>query len=550
MFSSGIGGGGFIIVRAPRPCKRAERQQGLVDCADHTTIDFRETAPAASNESMFNGPDPPSPLASLDSASTSTHKLQQLFPASTSLRSKIGGLAVAVPGEVRGLEEAWRRWGSHKPQIDWKHLILPVAQLAQEGWAVPPLLEQRTSAYENLTHLFTTRTEWRDIFTNNGTLKRAGDHISRPAYGDSLRKIAEGGSDAFYYGEMARSIVDEVQRRGGILTLEDLDNYKVRVAPAIEGKWRGRKVWTTPAPSSGPVLLSMLRILGLWGDSFATRPAWLSSLSAHRLVEALKFGFGQRTHLADPEFLNETYRAKVDAIAFSAAESARIHRKINDSHTHDTRTRQGLSFYEPVFDITENHGTMSLSVVDQAGMAVVVTSTVNLPFGSQVLDAKTGIILGDEMDDFAVQSQPNGFGLWPSPYNYPAPGKRPLSSMAPTIVEQANGTVMLAVGGSGGSRIFPAVLQTMLNLDWGLNLSGSIEAPRIHHQLLPYTIESETTFPPALLTRLATKGHDHEAIDINEGWAVVQAVQYMEHDQQPRFIAASDSRKAGVPSAY
>lgn len=549
MFSSGIGGGGFLNIRVPRTCSLLERRQGLASCADHMTIDFRETAPAASNASMFDDED--YSLSHLRQASLGAgRKNDKLFASTTSLKSKIGGLAVAVPGEVRGLEEAWRRWGSHKPDLDWEDLITPVAHLAKKGWDVPPLLEQRLLMYENLTSLFTTRPEWRAIFTNNGSLKKAGDRIARPAYGVSLARIAKEGSNAFYYGDIAQSMVEEVQRRGGILTLQDLDRYRVHVAPAIQGKWGEKRIWTTPTPSSGPVLLSMLRVVGLWGKDFATNPSWASSLTAHRLVETLKMGFGQRTHLADPAFLNTTNRAKIDTIAFDAAESARLHAKISDDKTRDTRTQEGLRFYEPIFDITENHGTMSLSVMDHTGMAVVVTSTVNLPFGSQVLDSRTGIIFGDEMDDFAAQGQPNGFGLWPSPFNYPAPGKRPLSSMAPAIVEQSDGTILLAVGGSGGSRIFPAVLQTLLNLDWGLDVSESIEAPRLHHQLLPYTIEAESTFPADLLACLTKKGHEHQIIDINEGWAVVQAVQHTTNGVQPQFLAASDSRKAGVATAY
>jgi gamma-glutamyltranspeptidase / glutathione hydrolase / leukotriene-C4 hydrolase len=146
--------------------------------------------------------------------------------------------------------------------------------------------------------------------------------------------------------------------------------------------------------------------------------------------------------------------------------------------------------------------------VDKNGMAVAITSTVNLIFGSQVLDPETGVILNDEMDDFSTPGVPNSFGLWPSPYNYPEPGKRPLSSTSPTIIENEDGSFYLALGGSGGSRIFGAVFQTILNLEWGLDLSKAIEYGRLHDQLYPIILDADSTYPEDLLRALVDRGHN------------------------------------------
>jgi len=179
-------------------------------------------------------------------------------------------------------------------------------------------------------------------------------------------------------------------------------------------------------------------------------------------------------------------------------------------------------------------------------MAVSITSTVNTVFGSTVIDPVTGVILNNEMDDFSVPGTPNGFGLWPSPYNYPEPGKRPLSSTVPAIIENPDGSFYAAIGGSGGSRIFGSVLQVLLNLDWGLDASKAVEFGRLHDQLYPLTVDADDVYPSEILDILRDLGHNITVSDINRVAAVVQLV----FQKDGIIYAASDSRKNGIAAGY
>ena len=541
MFSSGIGGGGFMIVRNPVRCSSGNAEPGISSCAEHVTVDFREMAPAKANMTMFYG-DP--------------------------RKSKFGGLAVGVPGEVAGLEAVWKRFGSKKPGLMWADLIEPVARLAEEGWLMSTELDRRLRLMTEYTGDFITRQpEWAAVFADPHTkeLKREGDLVKRPSYGRTLREIGKKGSDAFYYvrcnlqrnvfvpladslleqGSMAKSMSAAAQKQGGVIDPSDFAEYEVKIKPALKGDWLGRRVWTTQAPTSGPILLSVLRILGQFSD-FVSRPMHEDVLTAHRFIEASKFGAGQRTQLGDPAFLSRKALRNIHKIESSEEESTRLFRKIDDEATHAE-----LDYYEPLFDLRDDHGTMSLSVADTNGMAVALTSTVNLPFGSQVMDPESGVILNDELDDSSTPGVPNAFGLYPSPYNYPEPFKRPLSSMAPAIVERRDGSFLIAIGGSGGSRIYGSVLQTLLNLDWGMDISDAIEHPRLHHQLLPTALSAETGYNVGVVQALKNqKGHNYTWTPINDAVAEIQAVMHLNFGRHSVFHAASDSRKQGVAAAW
>lgn len=509
MFSSGIGGGGFMIVRDPRPCSTQEHKNGMQHCSSKVVIDFRETAPSAAEERMYEG---------------------------QPMKARWGGLSVGVPGELRGLEEAHRRFG----RLPWKQLIAPSIALARSTYVSREL----DSRLKRFGFLFAEDPDWAPTFINpdTGLLLRRGDQIKRTALANTLEAVAQQGAKAFYEGPIAESIASKVQSKGGILTVDDLSSYQALVHEAVQGTWKEYQVFTTPAPTSGPVLLSMLQILG--GYKGWTRDGMKNKLSYHRLIESMKFASAQRTRLGDPPFLNQTALHVIDNI--STKKTADIVRnRISDERTFD------IDYYEPLYDILENHGTMHLSTLDDHGMAVALTSTVNLPFGSCVLDPVTGVILNDEMDDSSTPGVPNAFGLYPSPYNYPQPGKRPLSSTSPTIVEQANGDFYATLGGSGGSRIYGSVAQVLINLDWGLDVSAAIEHPRLHHQLLPTTVSAESTTDPSILDALRAKGHEVDVFDINSQVAEVQAIVAHAYSGKMRHIyAASDSRKGGVAAAY
>ncbi|KAI0087996.1 gamma-glutamyltranspeptidase [Irpex rosettiformis] len=492
MFSAGIGGGGFMTVRIPT--------LGGKDTSKAYTVDFRETAPAAANETMYVG-----------------QPINALF----------GGLAVGVPGELRGLEEMHRRWGT----LSWKELVMPSVELAK-GWRVSKELERRIEMFGALMH---NSPDWKAIFAPKGCLLREGDLIQRIALSRTLAKIAEEGPDAFYSGPIAESLVAKVQEAGGIMTLQDFADYKAKVEPALEGSYRGKRVYTTHAPTSGPALLHMLNLLEQFED-FVEEGR--SSLNMHRVIEIMKFGFAARTKISDPAFV---HRDSARILEIPTKEYARrVFLNITDDRTHPPE------YYQPVYDVPVDHGTSHVSVVDKNEMAVSITSTVNIVFGSQVLDPVTGVIMNDEMDDFSTPGVPNSFGLYPSPYNYPQPGKRPLSSIAPTIMEHLDGSFAVTIGGSGGSRIFPSVFQTLVNLDWGLDASEAVEYGRVHDQLFPLLVEADNVFPSNILEDLKVKGHNITVADISRVAAAVQVIT----KEGSTIQAASDSRKRGKAAGY
>lgn len=493
MFSSGIGGGGFMTVRIPPSSPNTS--------SEVFNIDFREVAPALANTTMYKN----DPAASL-----------------------FGGLAVGVPGELRGLEEAHRRWGT----LPWKQLVQPSVELAR-GWTMQTELSRRIHE-EFFASLMLGNPDWRAIFAPNGRLLQAGETIRRTNLSRTLAMIAEEGPGALYKGPIANSLVKKVHSTGGILSHQDLEHYRVKVMPALQGTYRGRTVYTTHAPTSGPVLLHMLNLMEHY-DALIEEGRTLENM--HRYIEAMKFGFAARTKVCDPTFANDS--TSIEEIP-TKAYSDLVFPNITDDRTH------APEYYHPIFDMVDDHGTSHSSVVDKNGMAVALTSTVNMVFGSQVMDPETGIILNDQMDDFSTPGKPNIFGLYPSPFNYPEPGKRPLSSTTPTIIEHEDGSFYLAIGGSGGSRIFPAVFQVILNMDWGMDASAAIEYGRIHDQLYPLMADVDSVYSDEIIARLREKGHNVTISDINRIASVVQVVS----KKGDNIYAASDSRKNGVAAGY
>ncbi|KIK67468.1 hypothetical protein GYMLUDRAFT_155847 [Collybiopsis luxurians FD-317 M1] len=494
-FSSGVGGGGFLTIRVP-PSNPDSQSEVFV-------VDFRETAPSLANTTMF----PP-------------HSNTSVF----------GGLAVAVPGELRGLSEAHRRWG----RLPWKQIVQPAAELARE-WEVDVELSRRIQLF---SELMLSNPDWSAIFAPHGALLKQGEQIHRTNLSRTLSIIASEGAEAFYKGPIADSLIRKIQATGGIITQADFENYSVKVYRALEGNYRGKKLYVPGAPTSGPVLLHMLNLLEAYDLDEAT------GLNTHRLVEALKFGFAARTRISDPAFRNNT--EIIDEIHTKAFADL-IRKNFTDDRTH------AAEYYHPLFDAPEDHGTASIetnshvSVIDKDGMAVALTDTINTVFASQVLDPETGIILNNEMDDFSVPGTPNAFGLWPSPYNYPEPGKRPLSSTAPVVVENADGSFYLAAGGSGGSQIFSALLQVFLHVMKGTNALSAVEHGRLHDQLYPPITAADSTYPKELLDALVERGHNVTVLDINRVAAVINIV--LRQDNGTIF-AVSDARKNGIAAGY
>ncbi|KAK8846754.1 gamma-glutamyltransferase [Kwoniella newhampshirensis] len=513
-FSSGIGGGGFMVVHIPETFETNLLEEVIFEKGEPkvVAIDFRETSPAQSEKEMYG-----------------SEKAGRVA-------AQVGGLSVGVPGELRGLEQAHKMYG----KLPWKDVVMPVAELAR-GWQVSRELARRLRVFGQFMLDSPT---WAAVYAPRGPLLVEGDFVQRLNYGKTLETIAEHGADAFYKGDIAESSVKTIARAGGILTLDDLEEYRARAYPAIHSSFMGKEVYTTDAPSSGGVMLGLLNILEPYQIPF--NGGLTDPLNSHRLIEAMKFAFGARSEITDPAFASDPSRFK----EFWSKEWAdEIRGKITDNQTH------GPEYYGLEHDTPVDHGTTHLSVMDRWGGAASVTSTVNLIWGSHVMDPRTGVIFNDEQDDFAVPGAPDAFGLMPSPWNYPAPGKKPLSSTSATIIlsppssHSTTASLYAVLGGSGGSRIFPSVAQVILNLFSGLDISASIERVRVHNQVVPAltTIEvGPEGVDEALVRGLEERGQEVGQFDVNLGISEVQAIVV----QNGTIYASSDSRKNGVAAGY
>ncbi len=480
--SSGLGGGGFMVIY------RAKDQRAF-------TLDFRETAPEAARRELYMKDGKPVPALSLT-----------------------GGLAVAVPAEVAGLVEARKRFGT----LSLPTLVAPALKLANEGFALDAALrvaiERQQSAMKRFADLGR-------VFLPNGTVPKQGDIIRQPDLGATLKAIGEDGGESFYRGRIAAAIVDTVRASGGVITREDLKNYKPVWREPLIGSYRGRRVITMPPPSSGGVaILQMLNILEGYNVGQMEHD---SSAYLHLVTEAMKHAFADRAQfLGDPDFVHVPV-GKLTAKDYAAW----VRRRISPEKT------QATSFYGYYHYDAEKGGTTHFNVVDRFGNAVSCTQTVNTRFGSKLLAAGTGIVLNNEMDDFAIHGQVgNVYGLIGNEANALEPNKRPLSSMAPTIVLR-EGRPELVVGASGGPRIISAALQTILNvLDFHMPVSSAVEAPRIHHQWIPDRLNFEAGVSPQTRKGLEARGH---ALREQNALGVTQAIAR----QGAQLSGAADSRK-------
>ncbi|KAH7879098.1 gamma-glutamyltranspeptidase [Lentinula edodes] len=493
-FSSGIGGGGFMTIREP-PARRGDKSKVF-------TIDFRGMAPAATTPTMF------------DNGKRNLSESQ--------------GLSMTIPGELAGLQMAHNEWGA----MAWRDLVVPNAELAM-GWTVDKELARRIQWFPDL---FLNDPDFREIFAPNGTLLKEGDPIERNNYAFTLLEVAKGGADAFYNGtSISEALVAKVNETGGHATVEDFKNYRPLMYRSLEGSYRGKKLYTARAPSSGPVLLHMLNLME--GYNFTRR----SGLDTHRMVEAMKFGNAEKSRMSDPKYRYDT--TLIDEI-HTKQFADEIRERINDQRT------QPAEYYRPLYTLRPDPGTSHVSVIDSTGMMVSVTSTVNWYWGAQILDPVTGIVINNQMNDFSTFNETNIFGEFPARWNLPQPGKRPLSSICPTIVENADGSPYIAIGASGGPTIFPAVFQTLINIiDYHLDPSEAIEFGRLHNQLRPELTIADETYRADILDVLTRKRHHIEIAGIyRNGSSCVQAV--MRDPDSGLLLGASDSRKNGIAAGY
>uniref|UniRef100_A0AAZ3RQR7 Uncharacterized protein n=1 Tax=Oncorhynchus tshawytscha TaxID=74940 RepID=A0AAZ3RQR7_ONCTS len=415
-----------------------------------------------------------------------------------------GGLSIAIPGEIRGYEMAHRRHG----RLPWKDLFEPSIALARIGFPIGKALAK--AIFKNKDAIQGDANMCEVFCDSQKNILKENDIVKFPKLADTYERI---------------TIVDDIQAAGGIITLEDLLEYR----PVLNENPLKR-------PSSGPVLALILNIVdgyNFTGTSVST--AEKKTLTYHRIVEAFRFAYAKRSRLGDPRYLNITdliHNMTSDYFADG------IRSKITDDTTHPD------SYYEPDYFVPDNHGTAHLSVIAEDGSAVAATSTINLYFGSKVMSRSTGIIFNDEMDDFSSPHITNGFGIPPSPNNFIQPGKRPLSSMCPTIILDKDNRVKMVVGASGGTKITTATALVILNsLFFDYDLKKAVTQPRIHNQLNPNMTVVEHGFEKSVLDGLAQKNHVTELL-MTPG-SVVQAVVR----QGERLCAESDPRKGVIQRA-
>lgn len=479
--SCGIGGGGFLLVHDGR---RHELR----------VLDFRETAPAAATASMYVREGKPDPRLSLR-----------------------GGLAVAVPGEVRGLARALADLGT----LPLARVLAPAIEVAAGGFPVGSHLAavlregaQEIRLYPDLARIY---------LRPDGEPLGEGERLVQTDLAKTLSAIAERGPDAFYRGAIADRIAAAVRASGGILTAEDLRRYEVRERKPLAVGYRGLTVAGVPPPSSGGgVVLEILNVLAGFDLRGAQTPQTL-----HRIAEAEKLAFADRAHdYGDPDFVPVPI-AKLLSPGHADELRARIRPLASAS---ERRTRPAV----------ERGGTSHLSVMDARGGAAALTTTINTAFGSMVVVPGTGIVLNDEMDDFVTApGAANVYGLVGSDANAVAPRKRPLSSMSPTIVLRGR-KPLLALGASGGPRIISATVEVLLDVvDFGMTLDEAVAAPRIHHQWMPDRLFYEPSLASATVERLRSAGHEmRETAEIG----AVQAVLAVPDG----FVGVADPRKGGA----
>ena len=426
-----LGGGGFMTIN-------------LAD-GRKTFLDFRETAPLAATANMY-----------LDKDGNVIKGI-----------STKGHLAVGVPGSVSGMEYAREKYGTMK-RAD---LLAPAIQLAEQGFALD---QGDIDLLRTATDDFKDDPASGDIFLNKGQPFNVGDKLVQSELAKTLREISSKGTDGFYKGWVGSAIVASSQAGKGLITQADLDGYKTRELAPAECDYRGYHVISAPPPSSGGVIIC--EILNILEGYPLKQLGYHSAAAVHVQIEAMRHAYVDRnSYLGDPDFVKNPLDRLLDK-----AYAAKIRAVIDPN-------KAGISKdIKPGVAPHEGSNTTHYSIADKDGNAVSVTYTLNDWFGAKVTAATTGVLLNDEMDDFTAKvGVPNLYGLVQGEANSIAPGKRPLSSMSPTIVTKDGKTVMV-VGTPGGSRIITAVLQTMINaIDYDMNAQEAVDMPRIHQQWLP-----------------------------------------------------------------
>ncbi len=506
-----IGGGGFMLIR-------------LAD-GKTTFLDYREVAPAKATRDMYITKD-----GKLDKEA-----------------SVIGYRSIAVPGTVAGLTLALKSYGS----MNLAEVMAPAIGLAENGFPISKRLAREFEQERGGLERFTVS---RHIFLNDGKMFQPGDTLRQPELAATLKRIAKNGATAFYSGEIAHVLVDDVSRLGGLITLDDLAKYQPKVREVLRAKYESNghawEVLTSPPPSSGGVAiieaLNMLESVPLKG--------WDDVQSVHIVAEVMRRVFADRAaYLADPDYSSVPVAGLTDpcyakeiftTVDPQHASSSKVI-KAGNPHTCGLAASNATAA-QNLASLGEGPHTTHFSVVDGVGNAVASTYTLNDSYGSHAT-CSAGFLLNDEMDDFTTQpGVPNAlFGLVQSEANAIAPGHRPLSSMTPTILLR-DGQLSFVTGSPGGPTIISATLLSILNwMRLGMEPQAAINAPRFHHQWLPDRVLLETAFPSSLESALNARGHATHRIG-NLGLVNAIAIDPLTGDR----LGAADPRDDGAAVGY
>jgi gamma-glutamyltranspeptidase/glutathione hydrolase len=498
-FAAAIGGGGFMTVRL----------------ADGTTtfIDFREEAPGKASRNMY-----------LDANGNATRDSAQ------------GWRSPGIPGTVRGFEMAHKKFA----KLKWAEDLAPAIAMASKGFPAPYALAQSLRSRS-----LTNNPESKRVFQRDGNFYEQGDIVTFPDLARTLTRIAEKGPDEFYLGETARIYAAAMEANGGLITLDDLKNYKAIERTPLTGKYKNYTLITAPPPSGGG--LGLLQMLAMLEGTGYEKGGFGSASSLHYEAEVMRRFYADRAHyLGDPDFVKNPLEGLLDP-AYIASRRA----SIDPAHASASAVvgpgkPAGAENIAAVPAGKESSETTHYDVVDEQGNAVSVTFTLNGGYGNGITVPGLGILLNNEMDDFTSKiGAPNLFKLIQGEQNTIEPYKRPLSSMAPTIVLK-DGKLFAVMGGPGGSRIPSAILQAFVDVvDFGMNPQDAVDAPRIHHQWLPDRITMEKGISPDTLDVLKSKGHEVifepgpvtaevEMILIDGGW----------------LQGAGDPRRSGTAAGY
>jgi len=485
-----IGGGGFLLARF----------------ADGRTtfIDFREKAPLAATRNMY-----------LDSKGNVTAD------------SLVGWRAAGVPGTVRGMELAHQKYG-HKP---WAELVDPAVKLAAEGFPVSYSLATSLQSKGEIK-LLSQFPESKRIFLS----ARYGDKLVQPDLAATLKRIRDRGASDFYEGETARKLADAMASNGGVITLADLKAYQAAEQEPLRGRYHGDEVITAPPPSAGGV--GLLQMLGMLEGSGYEKAGPGSAAAIHYVAEVMRRAYADRSeYFGDPDFYQVPVRQLLDPRYIASRRAS-----IDPAHaTPSDQIRPG------VLSAHESTQTTHFNIVDSQGNAVAVTYTLNNSYGSGVTVPGLGFLLNDEMDDFAAKpGTENLFHLIQGEANAIQPGKRPVSSMTPTIVTRG-GKFLLMLGAPGGSRIPNGVLQVLLNVvDFHMNAQDAVDWPRFHHQWMPDVLYVDKGISPDTIALLRGMGHEVSQLDPTSGVARVEAIL----NEDGWIEGATDPKGSGKAEGY